>query len=44
MKKILATTLVIILALGALAGCGAKAEDAGTGDEATGTVVTAGST
>jgi len=44
MKKILSITLVIILALGALAGCGAKAEGTGTGDEATGTVVTAGST
>ncbi|HYE67349.1 MAG TPA: phosphate ABC transporter substrate-binding protein [Anaerovoracaceae bacterium] len=44
MKKILSITLVIILALGALAGCGQKTGDTGTGDEATGTVVTAGST
>ncbi|HVI42226.1 MAG TPA: phosphate ABC transporter substrate-binding protein [Anaerovoracaceae bacterium] len=44
MKKILAIILVIILALGALAGCGTKAGDTNTGDEATGTVVTAGST
>jgi len=48
MKKILAITLVIILALGALAGCGAQ--DSGTegtepeAAEVTGTVVTAGST
>ena len=49
MKKILVITLVIILALGALAGCGAK--DSGTdtekdsaASEVTGTVVTAGST
>lgn len=47
MKKILSITLVIILALGALAGCGAKDSSSGTGDktsEVTGTVVTAGST
>jgi len=44
MKKILSITLVIILSLGALSGCGAKAGDTGSGDEATGTVVTAGST
>ncbi|MEL7655823.1 MAG: phosphate ABC transporter substrate-binding protein [Bacillota bacterium] len=46
MKKLLAITLVIILALGALAGCGAK-ESADTKEpaaEVTGTVVTAGST
>lgn len=47
MKKLLSITLVIILALGALAGCGAAKETPGTGEEAaevTGTVVTAGST
>ena len=44
MKKILTITLVLILALGALAGCGQKVGDPGTGDEATGTVVIAGST
>lgn len=44
MKKIVSITLIIILALGALAGCGGKAGDAGTGNEASGTVVTAGST
>lgn len=44
MKKIASITLVIILALGALAGCGAKVGDTGTGNETTGTVVTAGST
>ncbi len=47
MKKIFALTLVIILALGALAGCGAKEDNPGAGDEAaevTGTVITAGST
>lgn len=47
MKKILSITVVILLALGALAGCGAK--DSGTetgngGAEVAGTVVTAGST
>ena len=47
MKKILSITLVIILALGALAGCGAKDSSSDTGEkksEVTGTVVTAGST
>lgn len=47
MKKILAITLVIILALGALVGCGATEETPDTGEEiteVTGTVVTAGST
>ncbi len=47
MKKILSITLVIILALGALAGCGAKDSNDDTGNgtsEVTGTVVTAGST
>jgi len=44
MKKILSITLVIILALGALAGCGAKVGDPGTGNETAGTVVIAGST
>ena len=46
MKKILSITLVIILALGMLAGCGEK-ETPDTGEEPTevsGTVVTAGST
>jgi len=47
MKKILSITLVIILALGALAGCGAQESEPDTGEEAvevTGTVITAGST
>ena len=44
MKKILTITLVMILALGALAGCGPKVGDPGTGDETAGAVVTAGST
>lgn len=48
MKKLLALTLVIILALGAFAACGAQeegTEDPGNGEaEVTGTVVTAGST
>ncbi|HYE69623.1 MAG TPA: phosphate ABC transporter substrate-binding protein [Anaerovoracaceae bacterium] len=47
MKKILSITLVIILVLGALAGCGAAEETPDTGEEVTevtGTVVTAGST
>jgi phosphate transport system substrate-binding protein len=49
MKKILAMTLVMILAVAALAGCGAKNQGADTGenppaDQVTGTVVTAGST
>lgn len=46
MKKIFAITLVIILALGALAGCGKTVgeQSGGSGNEATGTVVTAGST
>lgn len=45
MKKMMTITLVIILALGALAGCGgAKVGDQGTGSETSGTVVTAGST
>lgn len=44
MKKIVSITLIIILALGALAGCGAKVGDAGTGDETAGSVVIAGST
>ena len=47
MKKILTITLVIILALGALAGCGAQESEPDTGEEAvevTGTVITAGST
>jgi len=47
MKKILSITLVIILALGGLAGCGAQESEPETGEEAvevSGTVVTAGST
>lgn len=49
MKKILSIVLVIVLVLGALAGCGAKDSGTDTGNndkaaEATGTVVTAGST
>lgn len=48
MKKIFALTLVLILALGAFAGCGAQEEtpeDSGSeAAEVTGTVVTAGST
>jgi len=47
MKKILSITLVIILALGALVGCGGAEETPDTGEEAvevTGTVITAGST
>lgn len=48
MKKIFALTLVVILALGAFAGCGAQQEtpeDPGNEEvEVTGTVVTAGST
>lgn len=47
MKKILSITLVIILALGALSGCGSNDSntDGGNGAaEVTGTVVTAGST
>ncbi|MBR0597143.1 phosphate ABC transporter substrate-binding protein [Sinanaerobacter chloroacetimidivorans] len=49
MKKILSITLVILLALGALAGCGAKdstGDDGNNGNasDVTGTVVTAGST
>ena len=46
MKRIALITLVMILAAGALAGCGAKEEsgDSGTGTEVTGNVVTAGST
>ncbi len=44
MKKIVSITLIIILALTALAGCGGKAGDTGTGNEISGTVVTAGST
>ncbi len=49
MKKILSIVLVIVLALGALAGCGAKDSGTDTGNndtaaEVTGTVVTAGST
>ena len=45
MKKVLAISLVIILALGAFAGCGNKnsSSDSGSG-EVTGSVVTAGST
>lgn len=43
MKKILSITLVIILALGALAGCGAK-DSAGDTGEISGSVVIAGST
>ena len=45
-KMISAAALVIILALGMLAGCGSEAgnEDAGGGPAVTGTVVTAGST
>lgn len=46
MKKILSITLVILLALGVLVGCGGN-EDSNTGNgsaEVTGTVVTAGST
>jgi len=47
MKKISSITLVIILALGLLVGCGATEETPNTGEEVTevtGTVVTAGST
>lgn len=49
MKKFLAISLVIILALGAFAGCGAQDSETGEGGdsgaaEVTGTVVTAGST
>jgi phosphate transport system substrate-binding protein len=46
MKKIFAITLIIILALGALAGCGGKTvgDQGAGGNEASGTVVTAGST
>lgn len=49
MKKILAMTLVTIMAVGALAGCGAKGQGAGagensSGEQLTGTVITAGST
>lgn len=49
MKKIFALLLVLILAIGAFAGCAARdgGEDTGSGDETaevTGTVVTAGST
>ena len=49
MKKFLAISLVIILALGAFAGCGAQDSNTDEGDdsgaaEVTGTVVTAGST
>ena len=49
MKKILSIVLVIVLALGAFAGCGAKDSGTDTGNndtaaEVTGTVVTAGST
>jgi phosphate transport system substrate-binding protein len=46
MKKIFAIALVIVLTLGALAGCGKQGGSAGTGSgsELTGTVVTAGST
>lgn len=44
MKRIFAITLVIILALGALAGCGKTVGEQGAGNEASGTVVTAGST
>lgn len=44
MKKILAITLIMILALGALAGCGKQGGNADSGNGATGTVVIAGST
>jgi phosphate transport system substrate-binding protein len=44
MKKILAITLLIILALGALAGCGKTVGSQDTDGKASGTVVTAGST
>lgn len=44
MKKILSITLVIILALGALAGCGAKDDKTGKANEISGSVVIAGST
>ena len=48
MKKILALTLVFILALGALAGCGSEGNTQGPEEEGTtavtGTVITAGST
>ena len=44
MKKIVSITLMIIVTLGALAGCGAKVEDGGTGNETAGSVVIAGST
>ena len=44
MRKILAISLIIILALGTLAGCGKTVGDADTGNESTGNVVTAGST
>jgi len=44
MKKIVSITLIVILTLGVLAGCGAKVGDAGTGNETAGAVVIAGST
>ena len=44
MKKILAISLVIILALGAFVGCGKTVGDTNTGSKAEGSVVTAGST
>lgn len=45
MKKIFAITLIIILVLGSLAGCGGKTVgDQDTGNGASGTIVTAGST
>jgi phosphate transport system substrate-binding protein len=44
MKKIVSITLIILLALGAFAGCGAKVGDTGTGNETAGAVVIAGST
>ena len=44
MKKILSIALVIILALGALAGCGAKNSTTDTGSGTTGNVIIAGST
>ncbi len=44
MKKIVSITLISILALGALAGCGPRSGDTGTGNETAGSVVIAGST
>lgn len=44
MKKIASIAVVMILALGTLAGCGGNAGDTGSGSETSGTVVIAGST